>query len=216
MPNSRRQTVAEKAPRRCASYTLCRKGIKYMIKKIWSDPVWSKVIAAGILTAVATAGSYFLNWWPSIGAAIKKCYEFFLLTTNVENWLLALICLLCLPTLIFLFAFIWNAVRGQETSTGPNWRTYTTDLYFGLRWRWKYFDDGGIYDVHTFCPHCDFQVFPKNASAYRIIDRIGFHCDSCNRILGEMDESWDSLENKVKRFIQQKLRNGSWTQQNMA
>jgi hypothetical protein len=186
-----------------------------MVKKIWSDPVWSKVIAAGILAVVATVGTYFLDWWPSVGAAVKKCYLFLLLTSKVQNWLLALICLLCLPTLILIGALIWNAVRSQGTSKGLGWRTYTSDLYFGLRWRWKYFDNGNIYDVYTFCPHCDFQVFPHNTSLYGVI-RIGFNCDSCGRMLGEMNESWNSLENKVKRFIQQKLRNGAWTQQNVA
>ena len=37
-----------------------------MLKVIWNDPVWSKVIAGGILAAVAALGAYLLNWWPII------------------------------------------------------------------------------------------------------------------------------------------------------
>ncbi len=37
-----------------------------MLKVIWNDPVWSKVIAGGILAAAAVLLTYFLNWWPFI------------------------------------------------------------------------------------------------------------------------------------------------------
>lgn len=41
-----------------------------MLKVIWKDPVWSNVIAAGILAVVAALGSYFLNWWPIIWSKV--------------------------------------------------------------------------------------------------------------------------------------------------
>ncbi len=37
-----------------------------MLKVIWNDPVWIKVIAGGILAAGAVLGAYFMNWWPII------------------------------------------------------------------------------------------------------------------------------------------------------
>lgn len=183
-----------------------------MVKKLWNDPVWSKVIAGVILAVGACIGSYFLNWWPRIGSFIRKAYEFIFFTTNVPNWLLGILVILCLPTIFIVLALLWERIHPKKQNDVSDWRSYKTDIYFGLRWRWKYFDDGGIYDAYTFCPHCDFQVFPYKASGYRIIDRIGFHCDSCSRDLGEVDESQDSLENKVIRLIQQKLRTGSWCQ----
>lgn len=185
-----------------------------MVKKLWNDPVWSKVIAGVILAAGATIGAYFLNWWPNIGRFIKKGYELAFLSTNVPNWLLGLMSILSLPVILIAAALIWEKIHPKETKKGPEWLSYRSDIYFNLRWRWNYFEDGNIFDLHTFCPHCDFQVFPHNASSFRMIDRIGFRCDSCGRNLGEMDESPDSLQNKVKRFIQQKLRNGFWARQN--
>jgi hypothetical protein len=107
-------------------------------------------------------------------------------------------------------ALVWRSIFPTKAQ-GPSWRDYTTDIFFGLRWRWKYFSDGGIYDAVTFCPHCDFQVFSQDVSSYRVIEHIMFRCDSCGRHLGEFQESFSSLENKTKRFIQQRLRNGSWT-----
>ena len=92
-------------------------------------------------------------------------------------------------------------------------QAYTEDNFFGLRWRWNY-GNGQLSTLTTYCPHCDYQVFPANASAYRAIDRIQFHCDSCSAQLGEFEESWDALENKARRFVQQKLRNGTWSKPN--
>lgn len=179
------------------------------LKKLWHDPVWSKVIAGVILAAGAAIGAYFLNWWSAIGTFFASAGDFARAPTSIPNWGLLILGLLSLPTVVLLSALAWQAVYPQK-STPLSWRTYTTDIYFGLRWRWRYLDDGLIYDTHTFCPHCDFQVYAQDVSSYRFIDHIAFHCDSCGRHLGEFQESPASLENKTKRFIQQKIRNGSW------
>lgn len=180
-----------------------------MIKTIWKDPVWGSVIAAGIVASVAAVGTFFSGWWPAIWQFVERLFAFTLKMTTIPNWMIGLFALLAIPTLIFFLALGWEAIRPASV-TGPSWRSYMVDTFFGLRWRWKYFDNGQIWDVHTFCPHCDFQVFPENASAWDAIDRIRFRCDSCHTDIGEFQESFESLENKTKRFVQQKIRNGSW------
>lgn len=177
--------------------------------KLWHDPVWSKVIAGIILAIGAAIGAYFLDWWTAIDAFASSSYQFALSATSVPNWILMLMALLSLPTVALICAFAWQTAFPQKEDH-LSWRNYTTDIYFNLRWRWKYFDDGGIYDPHTFCPHCDFQVFAQDVSSFRVIEHIAFHCDSCGRHLGEFQESFAALENKTKRFIQQKIRNGTW------
>lgn len=37
-----------------------------MLKKLWNDPVWSKVIATAIVGFVVLIGTYLLNLWPTI------------------------------------------------------------------------------------------------------------------------------------------------------
>lgn len=180
------------------------------IKKVWTDPVWSKVIATGILVPLSAIAAYLLNWWPVIKPYGEACYKFALASSIIPNWISFLVVLLAIPTVI-----VWGIALSQKLvprgSTSPSWKSYLSDAFVGLRWRWKYYnDEGGIYDLHSFCPHCDFQVYPQNASAYSAIDRIGFYCDSCHKSLGEHDESYDSLESKINRFIHQKIRNGSW------
>lgn len=179
-----------------------------MLKVIWNDPVWSKVIAASILALVAFVGTYFLNWWPIIGSYFSDGYVFITSKSLVPNWLLGMFALLVIPTLLLIGALIYSFLK-PESPSAPSWKNYTFDNFFGIVWRWKYIDNT-MSDMHTFCPHCDFQIFPKNASGFNAIDRIAFLCDSCHANLGEFNESYLSLENKAQRFSQQKIRNGSW------
>lgn len=176
-----------------------------MLKRIWKDPVWASVIAAGI----GGLWSYFSGWWPTIGQAGKDAWFFLVATSPIPRWIPALLVLMALPTVVVGAMLVWQLVRPADASK-PDWHGYNEDNFFGLRWRWRYLDDGRIWDVHTFCPHCDFQVFPENASAWDAIDRIHFKCDSCHRELGDFQEAFESVENKTKRFIQQKIRNGTW------
>jgi hypothetical protein len=91
------------------------------------------------------------------------------------------------------------------------WRGYTSDTFFACAGGWRYLDEcGAILGLASFCPHCDFQVYPQNDSPFRAVDRIACRCDGCGRELLAFDEPVASLAGRVERFIQQKLRNGTW------
>lgn len=185
-----------------------------MLKKLWDDPVWSKVIAGTILSVGALIVSYFLDWWPRIGRFANNVYDFAFLSTTLSNWVIGILGILAAPTVIVVVILIWKKLF--SASSNIDWRNYRADSFSGLRWRWNYFNDGQIYDMHTFCPYCDFQVFAEDTRAHRAVGRIAFRCDSCGPGLGEFDEPYPSLANKVERFIQQKIRNGSWVTENSA
>jgi len=179
-------------------------------RNAWKDPVWSAVIAAGILASASAAVTYVLNLWPLLGKLVLGAYDFTLGVSALANWLIGLLVLFSMPTIIVLFALFWRYVKPKQPKT-PDWRHYTYDHFFGLRWRWRYLSDGSISQLHTFCPRCDYQIFPHNVSAFSVIDHIAFHCDSCQSNLGDFQESYKSLENKAVRFAQQKLRNGRYS-----
>lgn len=40
---------------------------------------------------------------------------------------------------------------------------------------------------------------------------IAFECESCHHKVGPLDGDTDDLEDKVMRFVEQKLRAGTWT-----
>lgn len=177
-----------------------------MWKKIWSDPVGSKIISTGLLGIAALAGSYFLDWWSVVRSVLTSIWTFALAKTLTPNWLLAVLIGLGGLVLFVLCVMLWQWMRPES----PNWRSYVEDQFFGIRWRWRYGSTGAILGMHTFCPHCDFQIFPSNASAYSVVERIAFHCECCNSRIGEFSESFGSLQNKAERFVQQKLRNNTW------
>jgi hypothetical protein len=176
-----------------------------MLRRIWKDPVWASVIATGI----GGLASYLAGWWPAIVQVVKEVWIFLSGTSSISHWIVAALAFLALPTLVVGVMLAWQLVRPTAASR-PDWHEYTEDSFFGLRWRWRYFDNGQIRDIHTFCPNCDFQVFPQNASAWDAVDRIRFKCDSCHSELGQFQEAFESVESKAKRFIQQKIRNGAW------
>lgn len=181
-----------------------------MLKSIWKDPVWSKVISAGILAVCGAIGAYLLDLWPSIGSWFSFLWKSAGQPSQIPNWSVWFLGLLAIPSVLLMLALIWSVIRPERESGQDNWRSYLEDHFLGLCWRWKYFSSGDLDDPQPFCPHCDYQVFPHRASAYAAVDRIGFHCDSCGRDLTTFEESFESLQSKVRRLIQQKVRTGAW------
>ena len=178
-------------------------------KNLWHDPVWSKVIAGSILALGAIISTYLLNWWPAIGATTFNFLAYLKTTWTLPVWLAVVVIALSIPTIVFLIASLWYKVFPSAENLG-SWQSYTTDIFYNLRWRWSYFDDGQIYKLTTFCPICDYQLYADNLSSFRVIDHIAFSCDSCKRDICEFQESVAMVESKVMRYIQQKLINGSW------
>ena len=180
-----------------------------MIKSIWKDPVWSSVIATTVVSIAGFIGSYFLGYWPKITSSAMSIWVFLAASSHIPHWVLGLLFLGITPTIFLLIAGAWVLMR-RESGMPASWTGYTSDHFLGLRWRWRYVN-GRINSLNSFCPYCDFQVFPYQASDYNFIDRIGFSCDSCKNSLGQHNESYSQLKGKVERFVQQKLRNKTWS-----
>ena len=183
-----------------------------MLKKLWNDPVWSKVIAGVILAVLAVIGTYLLNWWSTIGRFIKRIWGFIFSTTVVPNWLLGILCLPFLLAILIICALVWDKFHPSHTRK-PDWHTYTSDIFEGLRWRWNYRYDGETCDLYSYCPHCNLQINPDDSMIY-LTGQIRFHCDGCGWELRRFSESERSLENLIKRLIHQRIGNGTLVKQN--
>ena len=180
-----------------------------MLTRIWKDPVWSKVIAAAIIGVSGAVLSYRLDWWPPITRGFRWFVTFVCSATSVPNWLLAILLVCAVPSLVVAALIIWG-VTVSPRSSASGWQNYKHDEFFKLRWRWSYSTiDGAITQLHSFCPNCDYQVFPQNNWSGRT--RIFFKCDSCGQQLGEFAETAEVLESKVTRLVQQKIRNNTFT-----
>ena len=186
-----------------------------MWKKLWNDPVWSKVISAGIVGAVGAAGITYRQYWLSaLLHGVSASWAYLFSTSLVTHWVLGLLALFTILFFILLISLSTTLTSGSKKNAyenmiriTPEWYDYSMDSFFGLKWRWTY--DGPQIVLNAFCPSCDYQVFPDDPSEFSY-GHIAFNCASCNRIIARIDDTWDGLKSKITRFIQQRIRNGTY------
>jgi hypothetical protein len=184
------------------------------ITGVWNDPVWSKVIASLIILLCGVILSFFKGWWPIIGQFTGVILSWFRNYSTIANWVFVLF-IFCAIVVIGLLVIITWAIFSKN-NTEQNWRSYTTDEFFGIRWRWHLNANGAVDGIHSFCPGCDFQVFPRNVSYFGTsAPRIAFKCDDCGRNIGEFEIPYEEMESRVERLIQKSIRAGTWQTKNM-
>ena len=101
--------------------------MKRVLGKIWTDPVWSKVIAAGIVGAIATPLAY--HWWEGLSAAGVSVMGFLAVKTPVPNWLLGTMGL-CTTLLVGMIIMVGYALLRSKAEPGPPWLNYLEDPIF--------------------------------------------------------------------------------------
>jgi hypothetical protein len=139
-----------------------------VIKKIWNDPVWSKVIAASIIGAAGLA--YSTKWWPvwisqRLAGLWRYSWAYSLSPSGAPHWLLILLILLAVPTIILAAAMTWTlgfprknvASRAVQSSREI---PYTSDSFEGLRWRWQC-AGGEITDLCSSVRPAIFRYIPR-------------------------------------------------------
>ncbi len=75
------------------------------IKKIWKDPVGSKVIAAGIIFALSQLGIFIWGLFKSLNftEVYSQIFLFFVTDYNVKGWYLFVLYILILISIVYLF-----------------------------------------------------------------------------------------------------------------
>ena len=98
--------------------------IRFLIKKVWHDPVWSKVIANGIWGILLISGVvtiYICELWSSL-------YNWIILETVIPNWMLVVLCILSLTSLIKIVRILRSYMFPPQKNT-PAWIIYNSALY---------------------------------------------------------------------------------------
>jgi hypothetical protein len=152
-------------------------------------------------------------WWPTIRESIASSWAYLLAPSPVRHWLLGVL-ILCTALLILRIAADASELAPPQdqnrlvpVSLLPDYySSYRSVNFIGLKWRWNY-EDGDI-SLSAYSPHCDFQVFPDDPTAFNS-HGIRFFCHSCRRYIADQGESWPSLQSVIKRLIQQKIRRGT-------
>lgn len=181
--------------------------MKKHIKKVWSDPVCSKVIAVAILPLLAYISTFFINWFPAFVSFLSRALEFFLMETSISNWLLTL---LALCTLIIIFKFLtyaWSSLYPRKHS----WTDYKSDNICNLKWTWDYDFEGQIFDLTPLCEKCCFEIaINQNENEYSGEFSTRYICKSCGNIAGPFSESNQKMMTIISKTIYHKIRTGAY------
>lgn len=185
-----------------------------LLKKIWGDPVWSKVIAAAILGMFAVVVSYLAGWWPTFATFVREAISFAAADTPVTNWLLGLLILCSIGGLLLFGIALWPVIFPGSGGKASFRVGYREDNFFGIRWRWSYDTDGDIARLVPFCPGCDLQIQSQYVNGFREPERIAYRCEDCGALLHEFNMPQEDVEGRIIRLIHKKIRTGSWKAQN--
>ena len=116
-----------------------------MIKKLWHDPVLSKVIAVAIIGGA----SFIPGFWPTIWLFLQFVYSLLTTLLLIPVWLL----LLAIPFLLFVIPFI-GSLRAEPE---PGFMSYISDEIFEINWSWRWLSssiNGSGYTLHDLTPRC--------------------------------------------------------------
>ncbi len=175
------------------------------LTKLWKDPVWSKVIATGIIALIAVIATYILDLWPDIQSIIKILWDLITSSTKTPNWLLALMAAPCI-----LFASDLISKFKYKESESLSFTDYTEDEFDGLLWLWNY-NDEKIVHLHSICPKCSYQIIPKSKPNYQRGGSIyRYSCDDCGYASNSLSIEPHELEHNIRLKIQKNLRTGEW------
>jgi hypothetical protein len=166
--------------------------------KFTEHPIWSSLIVTGIVSPITT---FIPGGWKWVGERLSDGANWLALPITMPQWMFFLICavagLLALRIATQRIAKVMNAKKDPA-----HW--YEEDKIFGIKWRWKW--EGGVTHLGAFCPQCDLQISPENASAYRAVSHYCMRCPDCDVTLHEFYCDPDEFIDQVKLRIQQRAR----------
>ena len=98
--------------------------MKSFLLKAWKDPVWSKVISAGLIFIFAACSTWITGLWPEIKSIVFYILSLFVYEVVIPVWALCLI----VPFLVLLIPFIHSRIPDRE----PAFINYKADQILGI------------------------------------------------------------------------------------
>ena len=92
---------------------------------------------------------------------------------------------------------------------------YRSDIFFGLKWRWKIFSDETLSEPIPYCEECDLQLYPEMVHQYPGPNgetyfgaAVRLHCENCAAPDAYLPDKEfpQGVPDRVEREIQRKLR----------
>jgi len=175
-----------------------------MVRKLWKDPVWSAVIAAGIVAGA----TYLLGYWPYISQFVQIIPSLLATPVSIPIWAL----LLGVPVLLLAIPFF----ASLNTEKEPRFISYRSDTIFDIRWYWRWLPSGfhssdyQIQDLTPRCPSCG-AVLTINDYSGSLVSCINENCSwQWDRQHNHDSRIGDSLEldSKVRNEIDRRIHAG--------
>lgn len=126
--------------------------------------------------------------------------------TAVSTWLLGVLVISVTVLAAVVGHDVWK--RRRRMKSRRTYLDYTEDEFLGMRWRWKYHPDGGIYHPVSYCPLCDCRLSlddTKDGARRQLL----FECKRCGDTRLTFETSDDVVE-QVHRLIQKNIRTAAW------
>ena len=176
----------------------------------WKDPVWSKLISAGLLVLFGALGTWIFSFWPEIKQILLCILYFSTYEVGVPVWLI----LVTAPVLIGLVPFL----KIFEKDSEPEFLKYKNDNILGIEWHWrwslknKYSNEYSVRDLHPRCPNCKSRPELNDYSG-KLVNCIN---DECNWQWQQHDSFYNrishssDLNQKVCNVIDRKIHNGEF------
>jgi len=181
--------------------------MKSSLGKIWKDPVFSKIIATGLIFLIGAIGTWFFGIWPYLKNGLAYIYSGFIYEIYVPVWSL----FLAIPFLLFLFPMIQKFKKKEE----PSFIKYTHDHILGIDWSWDWLPPGiynkkySIKNVRPRCPDCK-SILEINDYSGQLVHCINDECKWRWQQQGHFDNRIShssKLNQKVVNIIDRKTHN---------
>jgi hypothetical protein len=175
--------------------------------KAYKRPVW--LVGLMVVIVLLILGGWF-GWVP-------KLFHWFGSDIQVSKWFLCLTWLAgCLTPVIVagVLAILFHWRSSQAGVTNQNdWKRYTSDIIFGVRWEWDYLRDS-LTDVTAYCPNtkCNCRldlVKDYGRSGYNEHVPVSLVCPHCN-FKTECDWDEHELRRRVRIEIDRRLRTNEY------
>jgi len=90
-----------------------------------------------------------------------------------------------------------------------HWKSYTSDNFYGVTWRWRYSYTDDIFGLHCFCPKCYMLVDPHHNY---LMNRYDFYCKRCASLKGYLETRDSNLNEIIIREVDRTIRSGEWVE----
>ena len=165
-----------------------------------------EIISGIVLAAVTGASAYFFpgGWivaWDFAVAVLNDCWAWLAAPAEIPTGVLLVLFGCVIPIVVLPVIVIWAARSAKPSPVPP-----TTDEILGVVWRWSPSSYGRFDRLASFCPKCDYQVYPRDAAPFAYVHETSYLCENCKWKSQVFEVTPEEVEDRVRRELQRKAR----------